>query len=164
MEIHCAALWLNLATAFGAPVSTTHSIVGGVTEAGIETAFSFFIKKTVLFKNDIKTSAKMIAPIMIAIMAWTFSTYILLKGFKHIIKLNFITANAIEPLAAINDAIIHSSFSAKAHIPLWVMVVGALGISLGLTPYGPKLIKKVSIKLFFCFTCYTSIIITVKPH
>ncbi len=29
------ALWLNLATAIGAPVSTTHSIVGGVLGAGI---------------------------------------------------------------------------------------------------------------------------------
>ena len=29
------ALWLNLATALGAPVSTTHSIVGGVLGAGI---------------------------------------------------------------------------------------------------------------------------------
>ena len=30
-----AALWLNLSTYFGAPVSTTHSIVGGVLGAGI---------------------------------------------------------------------------------------------------------------------------------
>src|SRR5690606_2391503 len=30
-----AALWLNLATYVGAPVSTTHSIVGGVMGAGI---------------------------------------------------------------------------------------------------------------------------------
>ena len=30
-----AAVWLNLATASGAPVSTTHSIVGGVLGAGI---------------------------------------------------------------------------------------------------------------------------------
>ncbi|MCC2113679.1 MAG: inorganic phosphate transporter, partial [Hyphomicrobiales bacterium] len=30
-----AALWLNAATALGAPVSTTHSIVGGVLGAGI---------------------------------------------------------------------------------------------------------------------------------
>ena len=29
------AVWLNLATAIGAPVSTTHSIVGGVLGAGM---------------------------------------------------------------------------------------------------------------------------------
>lgn len=33
-----AALWLNLATWLGAPVSTTHSIVGGVMGAGIAAA------------------------------------------------------------------------------------------------------------------------------
>lgn len=32
------AIWLNLATAVGAPVSTTHSIVGGVLGAGIAAA------------------------------------------------------------------------------------------------------------------------------
>ena len=33
-----AAIWLNVATAVGAPVSTTHSIVGGVLGAGIAAA------------------------------------------------------------------------------------------------------------------------------
>ena len=33
-----AAIWLNIATALGAPVSTTHSIVGGVLGAGIAAA------------------------------------------------------------------------------------------------------------------------------
>jgi len=33
-----AALWVNLATWVGAPVSTTHSVVGGVMGAGIAAA------------------------------------------------------------------------------------------------------------------------------
>src|SRR5690606_23419127 len=33
-----AALWLNIATALGAPVSTTHSVVGAVIGAGIVAA------------------------------------------------------------------------------------------------------------------------------
>ena len=52
-------------------------------------------------------------------------------------------ANAIGPLAAINDAVINGGISSKAEIPLWVMGVGALGIALGLALYGPKLIRTV---------------------
>ncbi len=52
-------------------------------------------------------------------------------------------ANAIGPLAAINDAVVSGGVSSDASIPLWVMGVGALGISLGLALYGPKLIKTV---------------------
>jgi PiT family inorganic phosphate transporter len=52
-------------------------------------------------------------------------------------------ANAIGPLAAINDAIVNGGISSEATIPLWVMGVGALGIALGLALYGPKLIKTV---------------------
>jgi PiT family inorganic phosphate transporter len=52
-------------------------------------------------------------------------------------------ANAIGPLAAINDAVVNGGISSKASIPLWVMGVGALGIALGLGLYGPKLIKTV---------------------
>jgi len=52
-------------------------------------------------------------------------------------------ANAIGPLAAINDAVMTGGISVKAGIPIWVMAVGALGIALGLALYGPKLIKTV---------------------
>jgi len=52
-------------------------------------------------------------------------------------------ANAIGPLAAINDAVMTGGISSKAGIPLWVMGVGALGIALGLALYGPKLIRTV---------------------
>lgn len=52
-------------------------------------------------------------------------------------------ANAIGPLAAINDAVVNKGVAASASIPLWVMGVGAFGISIGLALYGPKLIKTV---------------------
>ena len=52
-------------------------------------------------------------------------------------------ANAIGPLAAINDAVVNGGISSSTTIPLWVMGVGALGIALGLALYGPKLIKTV---------------------
>ena len=52
-------------------------------------------------------------------------------------------ANAIGPLAAINDAIMTGGITAEAGIPLWVMAVGALGIAIGLGLYGPRLIRTV---------------------
>jgi PiT family inorganic phosphate transporter len=52
-------------------------------------------------------------------------------------------ANAIGPLAAINDAVMTGGISAKAEIPFWVMAVGAFGLAIGLALYGPRLIKTV---------------------
>ncbi len=109
-----AALWLNFATYFKAPVSTTHSIVGGVMGAGIAAfgfgvvawgtmgkivaswiispviggaiaaIFLYGIKKTIIFQDDRIKSAKKWIPFFVSIMAWAFATYITMKGFKHI--------------------------------------------------------------------------------
>lgn len=240
-----AALWLNIATMAKAPVSTTHSIVGGVMGAGIAAAgfsivawgtmgkiaaswvispvlggviaaiFLFSIKKTIVFKEDKISSATKWVPVFVAIMSWAFVTYLTLKGLKkiwpHIVdiliflpqtkKPSFMVAaifglivavvvyffvkksvlakaqtiensragvnmlftvplifaaallsfahgandvaNAIGPLAAINDAVMTGGISSKAGIPLWVMAVGAIGIAIGLALYGPKLIRTV---------------------
>ena len=109
-----AALWLNFATIMKAPVSTTHSIVGGVMGAGIAAAgfsivawgtmgkiaaswiispvlggviaagFLFAIKKTIVFKDDKITAAKKWVPVYVAIMSWAFVTYLTLKGLKKV--------------------------------------------------------------------------------
>jgi PiT family inorganic phosphate transporter len=240
-----AALWLNLATWLKAPVSTTHSIVGGVMGAGIAAggfaivswdtmgkivaswiispllggliaaSFLYIIKSEILHRENRLESAKKVVPILISIMVMAFITYLTIKGLKHIwsdilnilpflpeskkptigVALSFgiigaigtyffikprITkrvetlkndrvaintlftiplifsaallsfahgandvANAVGPLAAIYDAIVHTTISSKASIPLWVMVVGGVGISIGLTLFGPRLIKTV---------------------
>jgi PiT family inorganic phosphate transporter len=52
-------------------------------------------------------------------------------------------ANSVGPLAAVSDALTTGGISTKASIPLWVMMVGAVGIVLGLALYGPKLIRTV---------------------
>ena len=52
-------------------------------------------------------------------------------------------ANAVGPLAAIVHTIQAGSVDAKVGIPLWIMLIGAFGISLGLFLYGPKLIRMV---------------------
>jgi len=52
-------------------------------------------------------------------------------------------ANAVGPLAAINDAVISGGVATKAAIPMWVMAIGAIGIVIGLALFGPKLIRTV---------------------
>ncbi len=226
-----AAVWVNLATWIGAPVSTTHAIVGGVMGAGIAAAgftavnwptmgkiaaswvispvlgglvaalFLWFIKVNVANKQDKIAAARRWVPVLIAIMAGAFSTYLAVKGIKKIIKIDLETAlmigaaafaitylitrplirrqsegqenskktvrdlfkiplvcaaallsfahgandvaNAIGPLAAIVHTAEAGGIAAKVTIPVWVMVVGAFGISFGLLLFGPKMIRMV---------------------
>ena len=226
-----AAMWVNLGTWVGAPVSTTHSVVGGVMGAGIAAAgfsavnwpamskiaaswvispmlggivaalFLWFIKSQVSDKQDKIAAARRWVPVLIAIMALAFSTYLAVKGVKKIIKIDlqtalmigatagllayFVTrpmirrqsegkpntketvrglftiplvcaaamlsfahgandvANAVGPLAAIVHTAEAGEVVSKVAIPIWVMIVGAFGISFGLLLFGPKLIRMV---------------------
>lgn len=230
-----AAVWLNLATAIGAPVSTTHSIVGGVLGGGIAMAglavadwsvvarivaswvispvmggviaasFLAYIKFTILFVPDKLEQARRRVPVLVSIMAGVFSAYLLIKGLERIwgvplwlalvfgagvamltwilvrplvarrvasltgrresvgelftvpvifgaCLLSFAhgsndVANAIGPLAAIHTSVSEGAMATRAEIPVWILLVGALGISAGLLLYGPKLIRTVGSKI-----------------
>ena len=232
-----AALWINLATMLNAPVSTTHSIVGGVLGGGIGAAglsvvnwatmtkiaaswvisplfggcvaalLLFFIKKKVLNADDRLAGARTWVPILVGFMGAAFTAYMSIKGLKKIMKIEaadvilyaliafvicwllsrpFIAkrvanliddskkqiytlfnlpliigvcllsfahgandvANAVGPLAAIVSTMgDQSEVAAKVSIPLWVMIIGAFGIALGLALFGPKLIATVGEKI-----------------
>lgn len=293
-----AAIWLSVATRFGYPVSTTHSIVGGIMGAGIMygivgegtlanglsivnwftmlkiaaswilspvigglIAYGIFsvIRNTIIYTDDKILAAKKYVPILISAMSFVFSTYLVLKGLKKIwgdvttfgkslfdfieisdkpsllsalvvaliisiiiyivvkplieIKANKIgkditddniktykvaflaetkkeatesdihkyvtnrglteddlelaiyklfiipvivsagalcfahgsndVANAIGPLAAIIDAVQSGDVHSKALIPLWIMLLGAGGLALGLALFGGKMVQKI---------------------
>ncbi|MFA5682958.1 MAG: inorganic phosphate transporter [Lysobacteraceae bacterium] len=112
------ALWLNFATAIGAPVSTTHSIVGGVLGAGIAAAgwevanwagvgriaaswvisplmggilaaaLLYLIKRSITYQRDLMQAARRAVPILIGFMAWAFTSYLLLKGLSKVVKVS----------------------------------------------------------------------------
>ncbi|MEM9579813.1 MAG: inorganic phosphate transporter [Pseudomonadota bacterium] len=226
-----SALWVNLATWIGAPVSTTHSVVGGVMGAGIAAAgfaavswgtmskiaaswvispvlggliaagFLWLIKERIIYREDKIAAARKWVPVLVGIMAGAFASYLALKGLKKIIKIDIQTAlliglvtgglvwavmipvikrqsqglenrnkslkvlfgiplvvsaallsfahgandvaNAVGPLAAIVQASQSGNFTEAVSIPLWVMLIGAFGISFGLFLFGPKLIRMV---------------------
>ncbi|MBT4872333.1 MAG: inorganic phosphate transporter, partial [Marinovum sp.] len=113
-----SAMWVNLATYVGAPVSTTHSVVGGVMGAGIAAAgfgavnwatmskiaaswvispvlggviaaiFLAFIKAKIIYQEDKIAAARRWVPVLIGIMAAAFASYLALKGLKRIYKID----------------------------------------------------------------------------
>ncbi|GAA5543876.1 inorganic phosphate transporter [Brucella sp. NBRC 113783] len=226
-----SALWVNLATWIGAPVSTTHAVVGGVVGAGVVAAglgavnwsqmaaiaaswvispvlgaiiaagFLWLIKARIVYRADKIAAARVWVPILMGLMAGTFATYLIMKGLKQLIDvsigvaliiglafgigswialipvirrqsrglenrnkslkvlfsiplvvsaalLSFAhgandVANAVGPLAAIVQTSQTGTLTEGVVIPLWVMLIGACGISFGLCLFGPKLIRMV---------------------
>ena len=230
-----AALWLNLATYVGAPVSTTHAIVGGVMGAGIAATgisavnwitmakiaaswvisplmggiiaalFLTLVRRTILFKPDRIAAARRWVPVLVGIMCSAFAMYLMVKGLKRVWKFDgemvavagvavfllswfavrpFIArqsvglenrkkavhglfavplicaaglltfahgandvANAVGPLAAIVGSLTSGEITAKVVVPIWVLIIGGLGISIGLGIFGPRLVRTVGEKI-----------------
>ena len=231
-----AALWIHLATFLGAPVSTTHAIVGGVVGAGmaasglgavewpvigaivaswvispalgglIAAMLLGFIKWNIIYREDRVAAARRWVPTLVALMVGVFTIYLMTKGLKRVLHVpTYITllvgaatfaaswfaarpwierrsrnmenrrkhiaslftlplifatgllsfahgandvANAVGPLAAIVAAAQTGVADAdKVALPFWVMAIGAVGIALGLSLFGPGLIRTVGEKI-----------------
>lgn len=111
-----SAMWVNLATWVGAPVSTTHSVVGGVMGAGVAAAglsavswttmsaiaaswiispvlggtiaagFLALINAKIQYQDDKIAAARRWVPILVAVMAGAFTTYLAVKGLNKLVK------------------------------------------------------------------------------
>lgn len=111
-----SALWINLATILGAPVSTTHAVVGGVVGSGIAAAgfaavawpmiaaivaswvispllggviaalFLAFIRKTIANRADKVAAVRLWLPIIVALMTGIFAMYMASKGLSRLWK------------------------------------------------------------------------------
>lgn len=227
-----AALWINLATVIGAPVSTTHAVVGGVLGAGFASAGAAaldggtiaaiaaswvvspllgavlaaaclaLIKNRIMYREDKIAAARCWLPVLFALLAGTFTLYLVLIGLpvaraagplgiaaigvaaalaawalaapavaraaqgldnrnaslRQLFRVPLIAAaailsfahgandvaNAVGPVAAIFSAVDQENWSYTGQdFLLPVLVVGALGISLGLLLFGPRLIRMV---------------------
>jgi PiT family inorganic phosphate transporter len=226
-----SSVWLNLATWLGAPVSTTHAIVGGVMGAGIAAAgfaavewgslgtiaaswvvspvmggaiaavVLAFVNRTVNDVPDKLGAARVWVPVLAGVMAGAFTAYLAVKGLRKLVEVSLAqasllgvavgvvtwivfrpivraqseglenrkrslkrlfslpliasaallsfahgandVANAVGPLAAIVHAVTAADAGEAVAIPLWVMAIGAFGISFGLLLFGPRLIRLV---------------------
>lgn len=221
-----SALWINFSTWIGAPISTTHSIVGGVIGAGaaavgigavnwasvamiatswiatpflgaaVAIAFLAFVKTAIIYQDDKIAAARRWIPVLVALMGGCFAAYLVVKllpgtgqliallvggvcfalawigskrsilrqsqgmenrnrSLRRLFRIPLIgsaallsfahgandVANAVGPLAAIVHAARSGEAAAIVDIPLWVMAIGAFGISCGLLLYGPKLVR-----------------------
>ncbi|MGJ7042152.1 PiT family inorganic phosphate transporter [Shinella sp. BE166] len=224
-----AALWINIATLANAPISTTHSIIGGVIGAGaaasgfhsvqwdaiavivvswtvspilggvIAAMFLYFIKEFIIYREDKIAAAKTWVPVLVGVMAGAFAAFIAnggTNGFYYVpigralvvgLVFGIVTyvvtrpiirrhaegldnrnqslrtlfriplicsaallsfahgandvSNAVGPLYGVVSALHASTADGQNVIPLWVMVIGAFGISLGLLLFGPRLIR-----------------------
>ncbi|MBZ4690535.1 MAG: inorganic phosphate transporter [Cereibacter changlensis] len=120
-----SALWVNCATWIGAPVSTTHAVVGGVMGAGIATAgfgavawptmgaiaaswvispllggvvaagLLWFIKARIIYRPDKIAAARLWVPVLVGVMAGTFALYLVMKGLKAVVTVSPVVAGVV---------------------------------------------------------------------
>ena len=116
-----SALWVNLATFIGAPVSTTHAVVGGVVGAGIASAgfsivnwsvvgaiagswiispvlggifaaaFLMIVQITITNRLDKISAARVWVPVFVAAMTGIFAMYLATKGLNRVWRPDFVT-------------------------------------------------------------------------
>lgn len=254
-----AGLLVNISTWTKAPISTTHTVVGGVAGAGmaaygakavdwlslgsiafawvlapfISAAFAIailaFIKEFIIYREDKIEAARLWVPVLIGLMAGVFMAYLIWVGLQQLMHVSLGHAsvtglvtglvawrlcvpiirkqseglenrnqslrtlfqwplvlaaglmsfahgandvsNAIGPVVAIVRALHDEAVGTSARAPLWVMLVGAFGLSCGILLYGPRLIRLVGEQITklnpmraFCVSVATALTVLVASR
>jgi sodium-dependent phosphate transporter len=80
-------------------------------------------------------------------------------------------ANSVGPLAAIMGIHSAAKVDSKVDVPIWILVLGGVGITIGLLTYGYNVIKSIGIKLTkitpargFCIEMGSSIVVIVGSN
>ncbi|MBB4104236.1 inorganic phosphate transporter [Allorhizobium borbori] len=126
-----AAFFVNIATWANAPVSTTHTVVGGVLGAGIAAAgfdavnwtsmaeitatwavspllggaiaagILYMVKETIIYREDKIAAARIWVPVLIGVMMAAFSTYLAFIGLNKLTTLSLGMATLVGLLAGV---------------------------------------------------------------
>jgi len=231
-----SALWVNIATYFKLPVSTTHSIIGGVVGFGLVSvgiaginwkvvlfvilswiispifggiiAFTIFsiIKKFILSSKEPIAQTRKIGPFFTGMVGFILSLAVTFKGLKHLhLDLHIIeallislcvgaggfllgsfllrrykerdtdpyyqvekmanplqvlsagfqafshgandVANAIGPVAAVVTVIQTQKVEMQVAIPLWLLLLGGVGLAFGVYTWGYRVMETVGKKI-----------------
>jgi len=158
-----SGLWLTMATWAKLPVSTTHSIVGGMVGFGIATIGFSGVSWHVMFKI---VASWIISPIVGAVVAYTIFSLLrkfLLEKVEDLNKVERVfayfqlltaayvafahgsndVANAIGPVATALSVSKGGEVSTKVAIPQWLLVYGGVGIVIGLATWGYRVIDTI---------------------
>ena len=166
--ILAAGFWITFATFYNLPVSTTHSIVGSVLGFGLVVAYQGFIGLSeinwaVLTKI---VGSWLVSPLLRGELAYiifsiirvlflqkTDNPYHIEKKFVYLqigtaCYIAFAhgsndVANAVGPLYAGLNAL----ELAELTVPLWVLIVGGIGMVIGLATWGYRVIETIGTKI-----------------
>ncbi|MCK5796726.1 MAG: inorganic phosphate transporter, partial [Deltaproteobacteria bacterium] len=235
-----AAIWLNVASFFAFPVSTTHSIVGALAGFGMLVAGAgaikwgklvfivaswvvspilggvvayiiyLVIRRVVIERDDPAVSARRAAPVLVGALLFVLALVTVFKGLKNLhLELRWwealggsfalamvggiVTrlvqgarlstkpapaahsmevveaifrplqaatacavafahgandvANAVGPVAAVFGTLKSGAIAAKVGVPVWILLLGGVGIVLGLATYGYRVMATIGTKI-----------------
>jgi PiT family inorganic phosphate transporter len=166
--ILAAGFWVTLATFYNLPVSTSHSIVGSVLGFGLVAVYNGTISYSDIHWGELMKiiASWFISPVLGAFFAYI--TFSIIRGLflhkasdlpsieKKFISLQLITAcymafahgsndvaNAVGPLAAALNVM----GVIGTDIPIWILIMGGLGMVVGMATWGYKVVETIGSKI-----------------